>query len=99
MQTSPAREDALDAACTVFDESTRSKAVTLACDHARRDVRAKEETLRFLAGELDLETFAEVVALLDTSTMPISFDARVEDVGGELELLVDVDVGRGHVDA
>ena len=55
------REDALNAAMDVFDENTRSKAVVKACEHARRDRRAKLEAVRYLARHVDPDVLAEVV--------------------------------------
>ena len=47
------REDALDSAMEVFGENTRSNAVVKACEHARRDKRAKEEAIRYLVRKVE----------------------------------------------
>ena len=65
------REDALDDAKEVFGENTRSNAVVRACEHARRDERAKMEAVQFLARHVEPEIVQEVVRRLSTPQLPI----------------------------
>ncbi|AKH96971.1 hypothetical protein [Halanaeroarchaeum sulfurireducens] len=56
----------------VFDENTRSGAVVAACEHARRDERAKESWVRYLTRRVDPDVLAEVVDRLATPEMNLA---------------------------
>lgn len=68
------REDALNDAMEVFEENTRSNAVVKACEHARRDERAKVEAVQFLARHVEPEIVQEVVRQLSTPQLPIAVE-------------------------
>lgn len=79
------REDALDAAMKVFGENTRSSAVIKACEHARRDKKAKMSAVGYLIRNVEPEHAAEIVKRL--STPQLSIDAKVR-VASDLEGVV-----------
>lgn len=71
------REDALNTAMDVFDENTRSAAVVKACEHARRDKKAKMRAVTYLARNVEPEIVAEVVERLSTPQLAIHAKVRV----------------------
>jgi hypothetical protein len=70
------RADLLDRTKEIFDESSRTKAVLRACEHARQDERAKEEAVEWMAQNLPPEQAEELAQILSTSTLQIEIETE-----------------------
>lgn len=66
-------EDAQD----VFDESSMTKGVLAACDHADQDARNKQEALEYLTDHVAGKHVEQVAEILSTRHIPIEYEADV----------------------
>lgn len=89
------REDALDAAMEVFGENTRSRAVVKACEHARRDKKAKTRAVSYAVRKLEPEHTAEIINRLATPQLPIS--AKVQLASNQNGVIAEVQTGNTRV--
>lgn len=71
------RKDTIENAQDVFDESSYTKAVLAACEHADRDARNKQEALDYLADHVAGKHVEEVAEILSTRHLSVEYDATV----------------------
>lgn len=74
------RRDVIEDAQDVFDESSMTKGVLAACEHAHWDVRKKQKALEYLADHVAGKHVEQVAEILSTPHLPVEYDVDV-DVG------------------
>ena len=71
------RRSTIEDAQDVFDESSMTKGVLAACDHAEQDARNKQKALDYLADHVAGKHVEEVAEILSTRQLPVEYDATV----------------------
>jgi len=71
------RKGTIEDAQDVFDESSYTKAVLAACEHADWDARNKQKALEYLAEHVAGKHVEEVAEILSTRHLPVEYDATV----------------------
>ena len=66
------RYDSIQAAKRVFGVGNNTDAILHGCDHAKRDLDAKQDALEYLTPRLPSEQLAEVATRLATPAMPLT---------------------------
>lgn len=70
------RADQLDRMKEIFDESTRTKAVLRACEHARQDERAKSDAVEWMAQNLPPKQAEQLAEILSTPTLKLNIETE-----------------------
>jgi hypothetical protein len=68
------RAHALDETKELFGESSRTGAVMAACEHSRRDIKAKQEAIEWMEQNLTPEQASELCEILSTSDVQLSVE-------------------------